>query len=216
MSTDARTHTVPAGSDAFDPQGADVALSLSVNDWVLATNATDRASKITALAPTSSRPAIIFQVDTGVAYEATGTSNTLGTDLFVYGGQIVVGTINYAPTGALPWRAPSTQPGQALTLIRQGGYVTLLAGAIENAAALTLPATGQNANALQLPAGFRPAATVIIPGFITNTSASTNTLGSLWVTSTGACTFQTSAAISAAPAGTISVALPNAGWLAVS
>lgn len=213
MATDARGHTVPAGSDAFDPQGSDVAVSLSLNDWVFATNATDRASKITTLAPTTSRPALIFQLDTAVAYQATGTSNTLGTDLFVFGGQIATAAVTY---GALPWRAPTTQPGQPLSLIRQGGYATLLAGAFENGATLTLPAAGQNASALTIPAGYRPAATVIIPAFITNTSASTNTLGSLWVASTGACTFQTSAAISAAAAGTISVALPNAGWLAVS
>ena len=65
MSTDARGHAVPAGSDAFDPQGADVAMSASINDLVPAVNQTARDSALAAVGATSARPLAIIRSDTG-------------------------------------------------------------------------------------------------------------------------------------------------------
>lgn len=65
MATDARGHTVPAGSDVFDPQGADVALGLSINDVVPVANATGRNSALSAVGATSSDPLLVARSDTG-------------------------------------------------------------------------------------------------------------------------------------------------------
>ena len=77
MATDARGHTVPAGSDVFDPQGSAVALGLSINDVIMAANATDRASKVAAIvpAPTTARPAFVWQSDTEVVWRHNGTDD---------------------------------------------------------------------------------------------------------------------------------------------
>jgi len=111
MSTDARGHTVPAGSDAFDPQGSDVAASLSVNDFIMAANATDRASKVTALAPTTGRPAFIFQTDTQVLWMHTGTTGLRLTSPRVYGRVIQPAATAGAGSGVnyqIPWASLDT------------------------------------------------------------------------------------------------------------
>lgn len=92
MATDARGHTIPAGSDVFDPQGSDVALSASVNDIIVATNATDRASKVAALAPTTTRPAFVWQVDTGVLTCENGTTSVVVSPPEVVGSGSLTGT----------------------------------------------------------------------------------------------------------------------------
>lgn len=126
---------------------------------------------------------------------------------------VVARGASQAPSYGAAWRTPTTQPGAPLSFIKTGTVCTVLGGQLENSVTLTLPATGQNASAITVPTGCAPAAQVIVPAFITNTSAGANTLGSLWFKTDGSVTFQTSAAISAAPAGTISVAIGGAQWV---
>lgn len=126
---------------------------------------------------------------------------------------VVARGASQAPSYGAAWRTPTTQPGAPVSFIKTGTVCTVLGGQFENSVTLTLPATGQNASAITVPTGCAPAAQVIVPAFITNTSASANTLGALWFKTDGTVTFQTSAAISAAPAGTISVAIGGAQWV---
>lgn len=63
MTTNARGQTVPAGSDAFDPQGSDVSLGLSVNDVVPVANATARGTALTNIGATTSRPLLVSRTD---------------------------------------------------------------------------------------------------------------------------------------------------------
>lgn len=65
MSTDARVHDVPAGSDVFDPQGDMVALSASLNDAIPAVNQTARDSALASVGATSGRPLVVIRSDTG-------------------------------------------------------------------------------------------------------------------------------------------------------
>ena len=74
MATDARGHTVPAGTDAFDPQNSDVALSLTINDLVMCTNGTDETTKLAALGPTAARPVFTYRQDTDEIHRANGTT----------------------------------------------------------------------------------------------------------------------------------------------
>ena len=57
MATDAAKHTVPAGSDLFDPQGSDAALALTIHDIVPVANATDRNATLTAMQAAGRDPA---------------------------------------------------------------------------------------------------------------------------------------------------------------
>lgn len=76
MATDARGHTAPAAGET-PKRDAINALSLSINDFIIATNATDKATKLAAIGPTASRPAFVWQTDIGVATVETGTTSTV-------------------------------------------------------------------------------------------------------------------------------------------
>lgn len=77
MATDAAKHTIPAGSDVFDPQGSDVALAASIHDIIPVTNATDRDSVYAALVAAGRTPAtnpvIVDRLDTGVLERNAGS-----------------------------------------------------------------------------------------------------------------------------------------------
>lgn len=152
---------------------------------------------------TTLTPVMAWRADTEALWRHDGTTWASITP------EIAQAVASY---GAL-WRTPTTQASAPLQFSKTGKQVTVEGGAIENSGSLTLPATGQNAAAFAVPAGCAPAEKVIVTAFITNTSAGTNTLGSLWFLDDGTVTFQTSAAISAAPAGTISVAIGGANWI---
>ncbi|MDA8440497.1 MAG: hypothetical protein M0Z51_16785 [Propionibacterium sp.] len=108
MAVDARAHAVPAGTDVFDPQGSDVAMSLSINDFVMAANASNRESIATLLAPTAGRPAMIFQTDTQVLWMYDGTAGRRLTSPRVYGRVTQPSATAGAGSGVnyqIPWAA---------------------------------------------------------------------------------------------------------------
>ena len=73
MATNARGHTIPAAGET-PSRAAIFAPLLTVNDIVMATNATDRAQKITALAPSAARPLYIHQIDNRCLWMHDGTT----------------------------------------------------------------------------------------------------------------------------------------------
>lgn len=80
MATDARGHTVPAGTDAFDPQGdIDTALT-TVNDIVPVANSTGRASALAAVGATTTDPLLVSRTDTRVVEGSWGSGFYALTD----------------------------------------------------------------------------------------------------------------------------------------
>lgn len=73
MATDARGHTVPAASDHPQRQNL-LDMMLSVNDYVSVTNTTTRNALGITLAPTTSRPLIVYRVDSGTLELSTNGS----------------------------------------------------------------------------------------------------------------------------------------------
>jgi len=70
---DIRQHTAPLPLETPKRQALND-LSLSINDFVMAANATEQAQKITAIVPTAARPLLIYRTDTDEMYRADGTT----------------------------------------------------------------------------------------------------------------------------------------------
>lgn len=71
---------VPAGSDAFDPQGDMVALGQSLDGMVIVqvANITERTTVAAAVAPSTTKPLYVHRMDAGVGRELEVSTN--GTD----------------------------------------------------------------------------------------------------------------------------------------
>lgn len=73
MATDARGHTAPAAAEAPRRQAFND-LSLSVNDMVMATNATTRGTVLTAVGSSAARPLFVYQQDTDTVWRHDGSA----------------------------------------------------------------------------------------------------------------------------------------------
>lgn len=73
MATDKRGHEVPTGASPARRQSL-LDLSLTINDIVLVANETARTAKVLDLAPTSSRPAFVYQLDTAELWVHTAST----------------------------------------------------------------------------------------------------------------------------------------------
>jgi hypothetical protein len=73
MGTDARQHTAPLAGETPHRQSFND-LSLSINDFIIAANATDEASKIALLSPTTTRPVFTYRQDLDEIHRANGAT----------------------------------------------------------------------------------------------------------------------------------------------
>jgi len=82
MATNLRGHTVPDAT--VDPTRVGIFGSLlTINDLVMAANATAQAVAIAAIVPTSTRPLFIYRTDTDELYRANGTNVKLIASLAI-------------------------------------------------------------------------------------------------------------------------------------
>lgn len=158
---------------------------------------------------TATSPVYADRLDTG------NLERSIGAGWSIVASTPVDGAVTYGPALDVIWRAPTSQAGEPITLVKRGTEVTMRGGAFENSAPLTLPATGQNPGALTIPTDFAPTGKQIATTFIT-VAGTGNLLGSLWVMPDGTCTFQTAAPITGAATGSVSVALGGMSWKASS